>query len=75
MRAGGQASEDEGEEGGDRGGDIGEEGEDGDANEGERGGTRGGKGRILQRAPIGLRLRWMVEGKGPPWAQRYTPPP
>ena len=67
---GGCASEDEGEEGGDREGDIGEEGEDGGETESGRGGKRSGKGRILQRAPMGLRLRWMVEGKGPPWAQR-----
>ena len=28
------------------------------------------RGRILTRAPMGLRLRWMIEGKGPPWAQQ-----
>ena len=33
-------------------------------------GKRRSKGRIVQRAAIGLRLRWMIEGKGPPWTQR-----
>ena len=79
----GQESDEEDEEGigGDRGGEL-EEEEDG---EGVENGTRGEEGRgevdarrgiggrggrLMTRAPIGLRLRWMIEGKGPPWAQR-----
>ena len=77
--------EDEEGIGGDRGGEL-EEEEDGegveDGRRGEEGaqggeeevnarrGTGGRGGRLITRAPIGLRLRWMIEGKGPPWAQR-----
>ena len=79
---GGQESEDEGEEGvgGDRGGEIGDGGESDGGDTGGAGderttreegrGTGGQSGRILTRAPMGLRLRWMIEGKGPPWAQQ-----
>ena len=82
---GGYGSEEEETEGvtvgGDRGGEVDDEAgsEEGDnARHGrgqERGNVKGGGnggrgGRILTRAPMGLRLRWMIEGKGPPWAQR-----
>ena len=45
---------------------------EGEGGEGEGGveGKGGQRGRVMTRAPIGLRLRWMIEGKGPPWAQR-----
>ena len=82
---GGYGSEDEETEGvtmgGDRGGEIDdEEGSDEGGDERNRegrgrgnvkeGGKGGRGGRIITRAPMGLRLRWMIEGKGPPWAQR-----
>ena len=86
WRSGGrteQESDEEDEEGvgGDRGGGLeeggdGEGGEDGTRGEGgaeemnARRGAGGRGGRLITRAPIGLRLRWMIEGKGPPWAQR-----
>ena len=60
----GATAEESGEE--DEGRSEGEGGEGG----GDTEGKGGQKGRILTRAPIGLRLRWMIEGKGPPWAQR-----
>ena len=52
-----------------------EEGEDTRGDSGPRRGedrrrAGGGKGRVVARAQMGLRLRWMIEGKGPPWAQR-----
>ena len=69
--------------GGDRGGEVDDEAgsdEGGDERNGNGGGQgrgnakegekRGRGGRIITRAPMGLRLRWMIEGKGPPWAQR-----
>ena len=76
-----ESDDEEGEGmGGDRGGEIDDEGgSDGgedtrDGDERTRGnarqGTGGRGGRIIARAPMGLRLRWMIEGKGPPWAQR-----
>ena len=67
--------------GGDRGGEV-DDGEGSDEGSEERdregrgrgnvkeGVKRGRGGRIITRAPMGLRLRWMIEGKGPPWAQR-----
>ena len=82
---GGYGSEDEETEGvtmgGDRGGEVDdEEGSDEGSDERNREGrgrgnvkegVKGGRGgRIITRAPMGLRLRWMIEGKGPPWAQR-----
>ena len=60
----GAAAEESGEE--EEGRSEGEGGEGG----GDTEGKGGQKGRILTRAPVGLRLRWMIEGKGPPWAQR-----
>ena len=76
-----ESDDEEGEGmGGDRGGEIDDEGGS-DGGEDTRGGdeqrrgnarqrTGGRGGRIIARAPMGLRLRWMIEGKGPPWAQR-----
>ena len=71
KKGGERGQENEGEEGEDVGGDRGGEVEVGEE-EGEiaRQGTGRRGGRIITRAQMGLRLRWMIEGKGPPWAQR-----